>query len=127
MKSKKLFSFLFLAVLAAFPLVSAAQGLSNVKALAEDALDVIAITIAIVFFLAILVFAWGVVKYISAAGDATKVKEARRILWWGIIGIFVLAAMFGIVRFIGSALGITEIEGGGILRPPTVRIPEGLR
>lgn len=125
--SHSLFSFFFLAVLVVFPLVSVAQGLTNIKGLAEDALDVIAITIAIVFFLAILVFSWGVVKYISAAGDATKVKDARRILWWGILGIFVLAAMFSIVKFIGSALGITDTAGGGILRPPTVRIPEGLR
>ena len=72
--------------------------------------------------IAILVFAGGIVKYISASGDPAKVKEARGFLWWGILGVFVLAAMFGLVQFIGNSLGI-DTSGGGTLEPPGVTRP----
>lgn len=121
MNNKKTVLLFLLTVFAVTPLVSAAQ-LTNILALGEDALELIRTVIAIVFFLAIVVFSWGVVKYISAAGDASKIKDARQILWWGILGIFVLAAMFGIVEFIGKAFDI-DTAGGGELKPPTVAKP----
>mgnify|MGYP001590674094 CR=1 FL=1 len=103
------------------PLVAMAQ-LENLQNLAERSLDIINVVLVIVFVLAILVFAWGVVKFITAAGSPDKVKEARGFIIWGIIGVFVLAAIFGLVQFIGSSLGIST-EGGGELEPPAVVRP----
>lgn len=105
------------------PAVTLAQGnFQNLVSLAEAALDIINIVLVIVFVIAILVFGWGIVKYLTAAGDPGKVKDARGFLWWGILGIFVLAAMFGIVQFIGNSLGI-DTSGGGTIEPPGVTRP----
>lgn len=119
---KKGYAFAAAGGIALAPAIAMAQNFQNLIGLAESALDVTNIVLVIVFVLALLVFAWGIVKYITAAGDPAKVKEARGFLWWGILGVFVLAAMFGIVQFIGNSLGI-DTSGGGSVEPPGVIRP----
>ncbi len=100
------------AVLFVAPIAAFADGtLSNLQTLATNSLSILNTVITIVFVLAILVFGWGVVKYVSSAGNPEKEKEARSFLWWGVIGIFVLASIFGLVKFIGSATGIDQNIG----------------
>ncbi|OHA08141.1 MAG: hypothetical protein A3B34_04150 [Candidatus Sungbacteria bacterium RIFCSPLOWO2_01_FULL_54_21] len=120
LEMKKNISFVASALLAAFPLAVAAQGLNNILRLAETAVEIVDIGILIVFTIAVLVFGWGIVKYLTAAGDATKLAAARGFLWWGILGVFVLAAMYGLVLFVADALGIDDV-GGGAIQPPEVR------
>ncbi|MFY9462833.1 MAG: hypothetical protein WAP52_01465 [Candidatus Sungiibacteriota bacterium] len=105
------------AVMLTAPIAAFAQ-LENIRGLATSSLSILNIVITIVFVLAILVFGWGVVKYISSAGNPEKEKEARSFLWWGVIGIFVLASVFGLVRFIGTSVGVGQ--DGGAIRIPSV-------
>ena len=46
---------------------------------------------------AVVVFLWGVVQYITAGGDEEKRKEARNMMIWGIVGLFVMVAVWGLV------------------------------
>ena len=102
----------------ALPLTSLAA-LEGLTQLVNDVKTAISVAVIVVFSIAVLVFGWGIVKYLTAAGDATKVKDARVFLWWGIIGMFVLAAIFGIITFIGDQIGITP-GGQQIINVPTV-------
>lgn len=61
--------------------------------------------------LATLVFLWGIVKYVSAGGDAAKVKEARSYILWGIIGLAIMGSVWVVVRFI--QLEVTGETGTG--------------
>ena len=56
--------------------------------------------------LAFVVFGWGVIKLITAGEDPKKTTDAKGILTWGIIAIFILASMFGIILFIKMYIGI---------------------
>lgn len=56
--------------------------------------------------LAVLVFIWGVVKYVTSGGDEEKRKEGQSFMVWGIIGIFVMVAVWGFVAFIATLTGI---------------------
>jgi branched-subunit amino acid permease len=98
-------------ILMAAPLAAFAQSLGNLQQIAQSSLSILNIVITIVFVLAILVFGWGVVKYVASAGDPAKEAEARQFLWWGVIGIFVLASVFGLVKFIGSSLNVGQEQG----------------
>ncbi len=49
---------------------------------------------------AVVVFIWGVIKYLSSSEDPTKKEGARRILVIGVVGIFVLVSLWGIVTII---------------------------
>lgn len=71
---------------------------------------VVEMLVVLVFVLAVVTFAWGIVKMICAAGNTEKLKQAKGILWWGIIGMFVLATIGGIIAFLQTELGITGIQ-----------------
>ena len=101
----------------ALPAAAFAQDTTQVKSIVDNVLVVLNVVITIVFVLAIVVFGWGVVKYITAAGNPEKEKEARSFLWWGVVGIFVLASVFGLVQFIGKYFGVGQAQG-------TITIPK---
>lgn len=56
---------------------------------------------------ALVVFFWGLIQYISQSGSGEEVEESKRRMIWGVLGLFVIAAVWGIVYFIGNSLGIT--------------------
>jgi FtsH-binding integral membrane protein len=56
---------------------------------------------------ALLVFVWGVAALILNREDSEKVNDAKRHILWGVIGIFIMISAFGIVRFVGSSLGMS--------------------
>ncbi len=72
--------------------------------------------IFILINLAFIVLGWGIIKLISAGGDTKKVSDAKGILTWGIIGIFVLASMYGIIFFIKQYIGIPN--------NPVIQVPK---
>ncbi len=49
---------------------------------------------------ALLVFFWGLVKFIYKAGSETAHEEAKNIMVWGIVGLFVMVSIWGIVSFL---------------------------
>ena len=56
--------------------------------------------IALLFAVALLTFFWGVFKYIMHADDETERQVGGRAMVYGLIGIFVIVSVFGIVNFI---------------------------
>lgn len=88
------------------PAVAFAQNLDNVRRLIVSAGNIINILVPIAFTLAVLAFFWGLAKYIFNANDEDKKAEGKNIMIWGIVALFVMSAVWGIVRFIGDAVGI---------------------
>jgi len=69
------------------------------------------ILIPLAFALCLLYFFWGVVKYIrEGAGSEEAAKEGKRIMVWGVIGLFVAFSIWGIISFMQSELGIPSVE-----------------
>ncbi len=68
------------------------------------------ILIPLAFSLCLLYFFWGVAKYIKEGASSDKAaEEGRRIMVSGIIGLFVAFSVWGIVAFIRSELGLSNI------------------
>lgn len=78
-----------------------------------DILDTIAsilnILVPILIALGVVYFIWGVIQYITAK-DEEKKKEARSVMISGIIGLFVIVAIWGII---GLLLDTFEVGTGG--------------
>ncbi len=55
-------------------------------------------SITFLVLLGTVIFLWGIVKYITAGGDETRVEEARRLITYGIIGLAVIVAVWGFVN-----------------------------
>ena len=87
--------------------------------IAANVLQLAQLTVTIVFVLAIVVFGWGIVKFIAAAGNPDEIKKAKSFLVWGVVGMMVGASIFGLVDFIQRYFGIEP--GRLIITPPEVR------
>lgn len=71
---------------------------------------------------AVVVFFWGVVKFVAHAGDEKAVEEGKQLIIWGLIGIFVIVALWGFVGYIQQSLGLDFGAISGTTAPsfPTV-------
>lgn len=98
----------------AFPLVASAASIQTILAETKSVLNFI---IGLLFVLVTLYFIWGVIKYVMAAGDETKIKSGKQHMLWGIIGMAVIAGAWGLVRIILDYFGVSSGTGG--ITPPT--------
>jgi len=101
--------YLLTAVVMSLPFVVAAQSeLSKVKNIVGAVGEIVGLLIPIVFALALLYFFWGLGKYILASGEGKE--EGKNIMIWGVVALFVMASVWGIVRFIQQAFDINNNE-----------------
>ena len=67
----------------------------------------------LILALAVLIFLYGLVGYIANSGDESKRKESVQYIFYGILGIFVMVSVWGLVSllagFIGESVGIPRI------------------
>ena len=93
------------------------SGLDNsIKALIKTANYIVPLLLAI----AVIFFAYGVIKYILAAGVEDKAK-ARDYIIYGIISITAILAVYGIAAALLNLFGINA--GDQLNNYPSVRIP----
>ncbi len=65
-----------------------------------------AVIIPGIFTLAFVVFLWGVFKFIRASEDKDK-QEGKQFIYMGLIGLFVMVSVWGIISIITNTFGIT--------------------
>ena len=122
--SKKLVSYAPIAIAASYLLPALALAQSNgspnpsaVNSIVNNVTAAARLIVTLLFVLALLVFVWGAVKLILAAGNPEAIGKAKSFMWWGIIAMAVLASVFGLVTFLQTYFGV---EGGGGFRPITI-------
>ena len=98
-------TFLCLALLT--PIIAFAQ-FTQTKSYIASIGSIVQMLTVIVMGLALLYFFWGLAKFILAAGDEKKIAEGKSIMIWGIIALFVMASVWGLVAFVGSLVGVQQ-------------------
>ncbi len=73
--------------------------------------NAIALVIPIMLGLAIIYFFWGLVQYIKSAGDPKAAAQGKSIMIYGIIAIFVMVSVYGIVGWLQGVIGIDANAG----------------
>ena len=109
----KKYKILLILTLALLPSVASAQ-LTGLGELITATGGLINPLIAILVGVALLVFFWGLVKFVfRLGGDGEKaVDEGKRVMKWGLIALFVMVSVWGIIEFFQDALL------GGVAPPP---------
>ena len=113
---KKIFQFIIIIIFIAFftPQISFAVGFDEyVYNLIIPLNDVVPVLLGI----AVVVFIWGVIRYITAGESDEKRKAGRNLMIYGIIAIFVIVSIWGLVAILQELTGTT----GGVI--PTIPIP----
>lgn len=91
---------IFPAVAFAAPLSSFKDFMQFLTQMINDAL------IPFIFTLAVVVFFWGVAIYIKNADDTAKRSEGRMYMLYGVIGLFVMVAVWGLVGILANTFQV---------------------
>ena len=74
----------------------------------------------LVFALALLAFVWGVFNtFILGGSNSEKQKEGKQLMMYSVLGFVAMFAIWGIVAFVISVIGITPREAIDIPNFPT--------
>jgi uncharacterized membrane protein YidH (DUF202 family) len=64
--------------------------------------------VAFVFALATLLFIIGVIQFLANNGNESKQTDGKKHMLWGLIGMFIMVSVFGLMQLIISTLGATQ-------------------
>lgn len=82
------------------PQQASAQSISTIFDLEGMLLDILDRLNYLFWLVAVVVFFWGVVKFISNANDAAERQKGKTLMVWGIISFVVLVSIWGFVALI---------------------------
>ncbi len=102
MKKHKLYIAIFLFV----PTLTFAA-LDGVKGLLTAFSGILGLMVPVLFGLSLIYFFWGIGQFIlhDAGNDKTR-EDGKKKIMWGIVALFVFVSIYGILKFIGTAVSI---------------------
>ncbi len=62
--------------------------------------------IPVIFAIGLIIFLWGLLMFLRAAGDESAADEGKRRIVWGVIIMFVMVSVWGLVGIIVQLVGI---------------------
>lgn len=68
----------------------------------------------IVGLLALLYFFWGIALFIFQSGDEKKVEEGKSKMKWGIVSLFVMVSVWGLVSILQKDI-VGNTDTGGVI------------
>lgn len=84
---------------------------ANVQTLVESISKVIINPLIVFLFaLAMVIFIYGLVKYLLNPDSEEVRKNSKSHMIWGIIGMFIMVSVFGIMNIILNTLGESRIQ-----------------
>ncbi len=124
--------FLIITSLVAIPLVVSAQGvtdLNNGISALGGVFNTITTTVlkslaGLFATAAMAIFFFGIAQYIfgARAGDAKKIEDGNRFMRWGLVALFVMFSVWGIITYVQNIFGI---KGQNTIIIPTIDFMRG--
>ena len=97
--------FFVLSGLLIVPLFANAQNLQGVLGTFSDLIN---LAIPLVIALAVLYFFWGLAQYILSQGSEDKREEGKNIMIWGIIALFVMVSVWGLIKLLQETFNVKD-------------------
>jgi len=93
----------FVGILSLTPFLAFAQTAGDVLTTIGE---LIGTATPIVVALALLYFFWGLATFILSAGDEDNRKKGREVMIWGIIALFIIVSVWGLIGLVQQTLGL---------------------
>lgn len=107
------------------PLFAHAVGMSGLDSIFDYFIAIFTTLVPLIMGIAVLVFLWGLVKFIARADDERERESGKQLIIWGMIALFVMVTLWSIVGFIQESL--LPASGGSLgdlpIQPDTVPTP----
>ncbi len=104
--------------LLALPFLANAQ--ASVQSLLTLVGTILTSLVPIAIGLAVVLFLFGVVKYVAAGDDEAGRSSGRQLMLWGIVALFVMVSVWGLVSLLGTTVGVTQGGTGTVPTLPAV-------
>ncbi len=101
-----------------FPAIASAQNIGGIFSLLNQANQLINQVIPFIIALTVLVFLWGVFMFVVSGADSEKRKEAQGYMIWGIIALFVMVSVWGLVNILVRSLNLDTAAPPAPMLPP---------
>ena len=95
--------------------LAAAGLLAPVLASAAGVLDAINVVnrvlraiVPMLITVALIVFIWGLIKYLLKVGDEKERQQGIQLMLYGVIAIFVMSSVWGIVRLLQNTFSVQQ-------------------
>lgn len=62
--------------------------------------------IGLLFAVSVVLFIWGLFRLIWNNGDTEEIKKGKQALTWGLVGIFIMFSVFGILEVVTNTFGV---------------------
>ena len=69
----------------------------------------IKLVVPFLFTLATVAFIWGIIQYFLNAENEEKRKKGKNFMIWGIISLFVMISMWGLVGVLTNTFGVKTL------------------
>ncbi len=69
--------------------------------------------IPLAFALCVFYFFWGVAQYIKGLDSEKEIKNSKNIMVWGIVGLFIVFSVWGIIKLIQTEINLPIKENVG--------------
>jgi len=58
--------------------------------------------------IALMVFIWGIVLFVARSGDENAVQEGKKRMMWGVIGLFLIVSIWGLINLLMEMFGVED-------------------
>lgn len=91
---------------------------ANVDELFADIQGWITRLIPLMFAIGLVVFLYGLVRFLFSNNSDDATENGKRIMIWGIIALFVMASVWGLVNFLQGSFGLNTDD------KKTIKLPQ---
>lgn len=94
-------------VLLLAPSIAGAAGLLDTINVVNRILSAV---VPLLITVALIVFIWGLIKYLTKMGDDSERQAAMQLMLWGIVAIFVMSSIWGLVALLQNTFSVQRNE-----------------
>jgi len=76
--------------------------------------------ILLIFTAGFFLFVWGLVQFLRNLESASENEEGKRHMLWGIVGMFIMASVWGIISLLDNTFDLGVFQS----TPDTSRLPD---
>ena len=78
------------------------------KSLINSLESILGALIPLFITIALVIFLWGMVRFMSSADNETAKEAGRRLMIWGIVILFVMVSVWGLVGLLNRLTGVWQ-------------------
>jgi hypothetical protein len=108
------------------PVLVGAQNFGWLLGFIAGLMGVVQTAVPLLIALALALFIWGMVVFIVNAADEKLRAEGKKKMVWGIVGLFVIVTIWGLVALLQQVTDIYPNDAGDVKAPQGDFVPYGV-